>query len=316
MADNLHAFGPGNVETLLTTTIEKRRGDIKNAIINKLSLFDHLNKKHKVTLTGGTSIVTPVMYGKNNTVDSYNGFDTIDTTPQDGHTSTQYEIKQYAGSLSLSGRELSQNRGPEAIHNLVNAKQMQLEKSLADKLNQDLFASSVVGDAMNTLVTTIDATSTIGEINSTTYSWWQSHVGTGGSFATDGLADMRIVDGTLGQRGARPTAWITTMDIFNFYEKELQDQIRYVGGEEAEGSFKNLLFRGVPVIHDAQATSGVMYAINSDAMELVFSSDKDFSMTEWVKPANQDAKVAQMLCYLQLVVNNRRLLGKITSITA
>jgi len=39
-------------------------------------------------------------------------------------------------------------------------------------------------------------------------------------------------------------------------------------------------------------------------------------MTEWVKPANQDARVAQFLVALELVIKNRRKLGKLNTITA
>ena len=316
MADNLQSFGPTNIETLLTTTIEKRRGDIKDGIFKKLTLFNHLNKKHKVRLSGGASIVTPIMYGKNTTVGSYNGYDTLDTTPQEGFTATQYAWKQYAASISVSGREKAQNKGPEAIHSLINAKQMQAEKSLADDLNTDLFASAVTGNDINTLVTMVDDTSTIGEINSTTYSWWQSHVETGGVFSTDGLADMRKVDTELHQRGERPDVIITTGTVYDLYEGELVDNIRYEQFDTLDGSAKALQFRGIPVLHDAACTSGVMYFLNSNALELNVHSDVDFSLTDFVKPSNQDAKVAQLLVMLQLTTNNRRLLGKITSITA
>ncbi len=59
-----------------------------------------------------------------------------------------------------------------------------------------------------------------------------------------------------------------------------------------------------------------MYFLNSDVMELRIDSDTDFKMTEWVKPANQTAKVAQIIMACELATNNRRRLGKITSITA
>ena len=49
---------------------------------------------------------------------------------------------------------------------------------------------------------------------------------------------------------------------------------------------------------------------------MLVNSNNDFKMTEWMKPAAQTAKVAQLVVALELTTNNRRRLGKLTSITA
>lgn len=316
MADTLHSWGPANVATLLTTTIENRRGPIKNAIINKQSFLKHLTDKNKVTLKGGASIVTPVMYGINTSTQAYDGYQVLDTTPQEGFTSTQYDWKQYATTISVSGREIRQNSGDQAIFDLVDTKQMQAQKSLENQLTADLFAATVTSPKLNSLPVLIDATSTVGEINSSTYSWWQSYVdSTGAAFSSTGLARMRTAFSTLAQRESAPTAIVTTTAISDAYEASQVGQVRFENYSEVDGSVRGLTFRGVPVLVDSQCNSGVMYFLNADAMEFVVNSQADIILTEWVKPVNQDAKAAQLLFMGQLITSNRRLLGKLTGIS-
>jgi hypothetical protein len=258
------------------------------------------------------------LYEENKTSQFYDGYEVLDTTPQDGHTSAQYQWKLGSTSISVSGKEAEvQNMGPSAVFRIVDAKIRQAELSLRDLINAGFFAASPASKDVGSLVTTIDATSTIGEVNSTSNSWWQSTVTTGGSFAGQGLSDMRTTWNTLSQKNPAggPDLLVTTASVFGSYEGSLQPQQRF-SGKVGNGAFENLLFKSAPVVHDADCTSGVMYFLDSRALEYIVKSGRDFVMTEFVKPANQDAKVAQLLVAGELVTNNRRKLGKITGITA
>jgi hypothetical protein len=320
MADLLHTFGPSNVATLLTTTIENRRGEIKDAIFNDLVTIKYLKDKNKVTVQGGAGIVMPLMYAKNGTAQFYNGYDTLNVTPQEGFTATQFKWKEAAVSISLSNREENiQNTGKQEVFSIVKAKMDQAEMSLKDVLNTAIFAAAPGANDLGSLVTTIDATSTIGDINSTTSSWWQSLVTTSGSFAAQGRSDMLTTWNTLITRGGgvKPTDLIlTTPTVHGYYEGSLIPQQRYESAEQGNASFKSLMFKTAPVVFDTACTSGAMYFLNSDALELIVHSNQDFKLTEWVKPSNQTARTAQMVVALELTTNNRRRLGKMLSITA
>ena len=173
--------------------------------------------------------------------------------------------------------------------------------------------------AIQTLVTGIDATTNVGDIASTTYSFWQSTSTTGGSFAAQGLADMRttwsIFEVKMPQ--APTDLLLTTTTIYNYYEGALTAQQRYAPADKTgNASFEGLMFRSAPMRYDAASTSGVMYFLNSKVMELVIHAGTDFIMRDWVPSINQDAKTALFMVGLELVIKNRRKLGKITSITA
>lgn len=317
MADTLFTYGPANVTTLLTTTLSNRRNDLQDAIFNDLATIKKLKEKGQVIIDGGATITTPLMYGKNTTAQFYNGYDQLNTQPQEGFTLAQYKWKESAVSVSVSNREENiQNVGPSAALNLVNQKISQAEMSLKDMLNTALFAASPASTDMNSLAKLIDATSEVGDINSTTYSWWQSLVTTGGSFAAQGRSDMLTTYNSLVVRGAAPDFIITTPTVHAYYEGSLIPQQRYQSNDKGDSSFGALLFKTIPIMFDTAASSGVMYFLNSNHLQLYVSSGNNLKQTGWKEPANQTAKVSQIILACELATNNRRRLGKITGITA
>lgn len=321
MSDTLFTWGPANVTTLLTTTMANRDiKDIQDAVFNDLVLINYLKEKNAVKRSGGTSIIVPIRSSKNTTAGFYAGFDTINVTPQDELTSAQFKWKQAAASVSVSGREERiQNNGSYAVLDLVQSKIKGAEDALKDSINTALYASSPATNDIGSLVTSIDATSTIGDINSTTYSFWQSTSTGSGSFATQGLTDFRTLWSTLEVKApAAPTDLIlTTTTVYNAYEAALQAQQRYAADSRTgNGSFDSLMFRSAPVKYDAACNSGVAYFLNSKCMELDIHTGTDFIMRDWVPSYNQDAKTALFMVGLELVIKNRRKLGKLTGITA
>jgi hypothetical protein len=317
MADTLFTHGPTNVTTLLTTTLENRKKDMQDAIFNDLATIKFLKDKGQVILDGGASIVCPLMYGKNTTAAFYNGYDQLDTTPQEGFTTAQYKWKESAVSVSVSNREETvQNSGPSAVFNIVDQKLEQAKMSLKDMLNTAIYAASPASKDLNSLVTLVDNSSSIGDINSTTYSWWQADVNASGSFAAQGRSDMLTLYNALLVAGEAPDFLVTTPTVHAYYEGSLVPQIRYMSTALGDNSFNKLQFKNIPILFDTAATAGVMYFLNSKALKLYVSSNNNMKMTEWVKPGNQTAKVAQIIFDAELATNNRRRLGKLTGITA
>lgn len=319
MADTLFTYGPANVTTLITSTQANRDNtDIQDTVFNKLALFEFLNKKKKV-YRGGTQIVVPIQYQNTVPTGSYNGYDLLNTTPTDDLTAASYKWKQYFANISVSGREdRVQNKGKAEVLSIVKSKINGAESAIRNKLNTDLFAASPATNDIGSLVTSIDATSTIGDINSTTYSFWQSTSTASGSFAAQGVSDMRTLWNTLAVKNPQSVTdlILTTTAIHGYYEGSLLPQQRYESNDTGNGSFRDLMFKTAAVRYDAAATSGVMYFLNSDVMEIAIDPSTDFMTTDFVRPSNQDAKVAQILVALELVIKNRRKLGKLTSVTA
>lgn len=319
MTEKLFTYGPDSVDTLLATTVSNIREELTDEVFNSNPTFAYLNSKGRMTLDGGATIVEPLMYGKNQTAQAYDGYDILETTPQNGLTSAQFKWKQYAVTVSVSGRESEiQNSGKEQIINLVTTKIQQATLSLEDRLAIDLFAASQATKKIATLVTLIDATSTIGDINSTSNSWWQSTVTASGSFAAQGISDMRTTWNTISKYKPNgvPDFLVSDQTTYERYEATVLPHLRIQNEQLGDLGFTNLKFKGSTFAFDTNATSGVIYFLNSKNLRFVVHKNRNFASGNFIEPTNQDAKSKKLLWAGELLVNSRRKLGKNTGITA
>lgn len=316
----LFTYGPSNVDALLSTTLSAVRKKFADNIFTKIPLFMWLKSKAKITEDGGASLVVPLMYGKNTTAKSYSGYGIIDVTPSEGLTAAQYIWAQYAATVTISGlEERIQNVGDSAVIKILESKIKQAEMSLRDKLDIDMWATAVTGTNMNTLTTIVDTTTTIGNVSKSSNSWWQAQVTASGSFAARGLADMRALYNNISNQslsGGAPDFICSDQTAYQFYEAALQPQQRFTDEKMAGAGFENLRYKGATFTYDPNAVAGVLTMLSSDAVKLVTSKGTNFITTPFIKPENQDAKVAQILWAGQLASDNIRRLGKLTGITA
>ena len=308
--------GNSNFNELLSTTIANYRDQLTDNVFNARPLTAHLMDKGRVRmLSGGTKIVEPLIYGENNTVGSYSGYDTIDLTPQTGVSAAEYEWKQYAASIAISGIEEAKNNGEEAIINLLEAKVMQAEESMKEGFNAMFFGTGT-GDDWNGLENLVDSTTAVGGIDpaGTGNGFWASYEeGTAGALSQ---ADMTTAYNTVSVGNDHPDMIMTTQTLFEKYESLLTPQLRYTDTKTADSGFQNLLFKAAPVTYDVDCPTGNMYFLNSKYLTLVGHSDKWFTQTEFVRPENMDARYALIFCYGNLTVRNRKKQGKLTGRTA
>jgi hypothetical protein len=276
------------------------------------------------TISGGSKIVLPLLYGQNGTAASYSAYDLINITPQTGITSAEFNWKQYAASITISGIEEAQNNSEEQIIDLLEAKTFQAEETITEKFDQMFISSGLTSNAtgnsgkdwlgLEALVK--DSTSTnIGGINQATDTWWApGHKNTSAGALT--LAQMRTAYNTVSAGNDQPNVILTTRALFEKYEDLLQPQERFMDAKTADGGFQNLLFKGAPIVYDNYVTAGDMYFLNTKYIRLVGHSDNWFKPTPFVRPNNQDARYAQILCYGELTISNRARQGVLTAKTA
>ena len=322
-SSTLFTWGPANVDSLLATTqsvLAKTKDFLNDAIFNSIPLLQWLEQNDRVKRQGGASILVPLMYGKNSTFKGYSKDDVFDTTGQEGLTMAQAKWVNYGGTITIFGDEMRQNAGEGKLFDLVKAKTMQATMSGRDALAIDLFLSSVNSKKVLPLDTAVDTTSTVQDINSTTNSWWQAQAIASGSFAARGPADLRNLRDTIikqGQSGAAaPSLIITTQLISELYEQANAQSIRYGPRDEADLSFSGLKFSTAMVKFDPNCATGNLYMLSPEAMSFVVHSDADWSIGDFKEPVDQDVRTAKVIWMGNLVINNRRRLGKLTGITA
>lgn len=306
-----------NFDNLLTTTLANYRSTLTDNVFTARPLTYKLMEGGRIRmLNGGTKIVEPLIYGQNSTVGSYSGYETLALTPQEGISAAEFEWKQYAASIAISGIEEAKNNGEQEIINLLEAKIMQAEESMRESFNQMFFADGTGNSSKdwNGLGNLVESGNTVGGINSSTYSWWASKEENTSAALT--LAQMSSLYNNVSVGNDHPDLLLTTQTLFEKYEALLQPQLRYTDTKTADAGFQNLLFKAAPVMYDVHCTAGVFYMLNTKYLTLVGHSGKWFSQTSFISPEDVDARYALIMCYGNLTVRNRAKQGKLTAKTA
>ena len=89
--------------------------------------------------------------------------------------------------------------------------------------------------------------------------------------------------------------------------------------------FTGLAWRGVPIVSDDKCTSGNIFTLNTNYLDLyeatpdsnfVRTTSQGFGMTGWKPSINQDAITAQLIWYGQLVGTQPRKHARRTGVTS
>ncbi len=315
-------YGPGNVDELLTTSLVNMIPGIRDNVFKSNPVFKWLYEGKgggKMRKKGGVALSHAEMYAKNTTALSYQRYDVLDTTPQDGLTRDQWLWAQYAATVTIDGfTERVANAGDSKLEDILEAKKMQAEESLALLLEQHMFQASPGAKDIQSLATIVANTGTVGGINGTTSTWWESQIVTSGSFAAQGRSDLTNNWNTISVQNpiGGPEMLVSDQNSFQYYESSLVSQERFTDNKLVDIGIENLKFKATPWTWSPQATSGTIYLLHSKGIEFIVNSDTDMLVTPFVTPTNQDARTAKILLACCLTTGNRRKLGKNTSITA
>lgn len=314
------AFANADFDAILSSTISKYRTKFEDNVFTSRPLLFWLKSNDRMRKeSGGATIVEPLVHALNDTAGSYAGYDSILTTPQEGLSAAEYQWKQFAATIAISGIEEAKNNGEAAVIKLLKAKIMQAEETVAEKLDEMLFLDGTGNSNKDFLglAALVSTTGSPGGINRATTpqnDFWKSTVDSTAAVLT--IAQMTSLYNTISKGNDHPDFGITTQALYEKYESLLQPQLRFTDNKSADAGFQNLLFKNIPLFFDIYCQSGVVYLLNSKYLHLVGHTDKWFSNTPFVKPHGQDARYAQILSYGELTASNCARQGKLTAKTA
>lgn len=313
-------------DSILSTTLYNFMPKLQDNFFQSRPMLNWLQSKDRIKeYGGGARIVVPIIEGTNSTAAAYSMYDTIPTTPQDGMTAAEYKWAQSAVSISIAGLEEAVNSGEQQLIDLLGAKTSQATQALSDLYTVQFLADGTALNYTNGLTNIISTTATLGGLDPTVHTAWKSYVSNSAIPLT--IADMSKGWNSTAQGSSdTPDFVLTSEALWEKYESLLQPQLRYSDPGTADAGFVNLLYRGAPVCFDnavdnstiltgVTSDSGPVYFLNSKYLWLGRHAQKWFKQTDFKTPPNQDARFAQILCYGQLLTNNRRRLGKLTGRT-
>ena len=274
-------------------------------------LFEKFRAKGR-KYQGGLAIDQPLRYARTTSANSYSGYDTLAVVPSEHYTRAQYDWKQNYVTVTISGLDQIKNSGKEAIINYLQSEMETARLTLEDNLGYQLFSLGTAADTagygrgakgITGLKSAVDDSSvvdTYGGILRSTYTWWKSTVIDMSATALT----LKGIQGAIGdvQDGSdRSDLIITSQDIFDFLWGLMQPQQRYQEGDLAKAGWLNLLVSGVPIVVDTRCASNDIWILNTKHLDFITSTGYDFKMTDFRRPTNQDAEVAQILIAGNLV---------------
>jgi hypothetical protein len=267
------AAGNSSFGVLATTTLRNARQTLFDNLSNHSPLLAKLRAHGGVRKDrGGTTITEPLLYGGNSTVKPYAGYEPLDLTPQEGLTSAEFEWKQLAGSVVISGMEKFKNsQGKTQIVNLLKAKLKQLDISFKEEVNRQIlsdgtgFSSKSIGGLG--LLVGIGGGDTVGGIDASdaANAWWDPQIADfdtvysgAGNFTSangatfSGLMALRDMYTSVLRGDDRVGLIISTDACVNAYEAIAEgDKLRVTDTGLADLGFDNVAFKGVPMVWDA-----------------------------------------------------------------
>ena len=310
------AFANSSISDIIATNIQSRSGELADNVTNNNALLRRLKERGNVkTFSGGNVILQEIMYSDSATdnTNSYSGYEVLNVSQNSPISAAQFSITQYAAAVSISGLEMIQNSGKEAIIDLLDGRMSVAEAQLANRLSADIYLDGTGNSGKNitglgAAVPDAPSTGTYGGINRASFSFWRSvkYSGTtdGGSAVSasniqaymDSLA-VQLIRGT-----DKPDLIVCDNNYYKLYLQSLQSIQRITdGGNSSVGAgFASLKYYGAGMASDVildggignDATANHMWFLNTKYMMFRPHADRNFVPIGGERQAvNQDAIV-------------------------
>lgn len=306
-----------NLSDIISTTIQSRSAALADNVSENNALLMKLRQRGNVKpFSGGNVILEEIMYNDASTQNagSYSGYDTIDITPNSPISAAQYDIKQYAAAVSISGLEQLQNSGKEQIIDLLEGRIQVAEAQLMNQISAGVYSDGtgnggkdIVGLA--SAISTSPTSGTYGGINRATWTFWRNvafdATTDGGAAATSANIQsyMNRVAVQLVRGTDRPDMIVADNNYYRLYLESLQ-AIQRISSETAAGAgFTSLKYFGAGFNADVYLDGGIggsaptnrMYFINTKYLKFRPHRERNFTPIGGDRQSvNQDAIVRLM----------------------
>jgi hypothetical protein len=316
---------------IVTTTLRNRTGKLADNVSLNNALLMRLKKKGKVKpVSGGRTIVQELEYAENGTFKRYSGYETLNISPSDVFTGAEFDWKQAAVAVSISGLEMLQNSGPEAILDLLESRISNAEKTLVNNIAADCYSDGTADGGkqiggLQLLIDSTPSTGTVGGIDASTTigSFWRNIAGTGTAATAANIQTLMNAVALQLVRGTdRPDLIVAGTNKYKFYLDSLQAIQRITSEEMAGAGFTSLKYFGHGGAADVVLDGGVggacptdsMFFINTDYLFFRPHADRNFvPLGDDRYATNQDAMVKLIGFAGNMTVSNRRLQGVLTN---
>lgn len=305
------AFANPTVSDIVATTIQSRSKTIADNVTKNNAILSRLNAGGKVrTISGGSVIFEELSFAENPNGGFYSGYDLLPVAAADVISAAEFQIKQYAVPVVISGLEQLQNSGKEALIDLMEGRIQVAESTMSNQLSTSIYGDgtasggkSVTG--LGAAVPTNPAAGTYGGIDRATWAFWRSQAfdakvnggATGGFTASNIQGFMNALWAKLVRGSDRPDLIVMDNGMWSTFMASLQPQQRFMDPKSASLGFPTIKFMDADVVLDGGIggacptntaffldTKYISWRPHKDRNMVPLSPDRRYSI-------NQDAEV-------------------------
>ena len=277
------------VNQLVTTTLQNYHRTIYDNVTNNNALLAQMKMNNRIrVIQGGRTVVCPLAYAEED-FNWYSGVDALPRALKETISEAEYAPALAAASITLSGEDLTKNRGREAILNLLEGKIDNAERTLENNISLGLYSDGTTPKqlvGLQALVADAPATGIVGGIDRATWAFWQNKVqSVTVSNGSDPDGDHALVKGALNQAWLKVTRGRDKPDLicaddrlYSDYEWGLQDNQRYTSSRLGELGFMTLKYKGADMVYDSAASGhpGGGYMLNTKYMKFEIYRGRNF----------------------------------------
>lgn len=262
-----------NVSDIIATTIENRSRQIADNVTNNNAILKRLSQRGKIkTVSGGTKIFQELSFAENGNAGWYSGYDLLPVAAQDVLSAAEFEFKQCAVPVVMSGLEMLQNAGKEQMIDLLEGRLSVAESTMANLIAEGLYSDGTGSGGkeitgLNAAVPLDPTTGTYGGIDRATWTFWRSQLRDVANL-NNLLDDMNFL-WSLTVRGTdRPDLIMVDNTIWREYVSLLQAQQRFMSPSDGEFGFNSIKFMDADVVLDGgiggNCPAGTAFFLNTN----------------------------------------------------
>jgi len=315
-----------NISDIMATTIENRSKKAADNVSKNNALLRKLQMKGKVKpFSGGTKIYQELTFAENSNAGFYSGYDILPVGVSDVISAAEYNIKQAAVPVVISGLEMLQNSGKERMIDLMDTRITVAETTMKNLIAGSLYSDGTgYGgkeiDGLNAAVPTAPNTGVYGGIDRATWNFWRTKLSD--QTAANGLDPTKIQGywnalwAQLVRGTERPDLILVDATVWGVYQASLQTLQRFTSPETGNLGFPSLKFMDADVVLDGGiggfCPAGTAFFLNCDYLHYRPHSGRNMVPLSPNRryATNQDAEVQIMAWAGNLTMSGSQFQGR------
>lgn len=327
------AFANANISDILATTIENRSRTLADNTLSNNALLARLKARGRVrNADGGVKILQELTFNENSNAGWYSGYDILPVGVSDNISAAEYNWKQAAVPVIISGLEQLQNAGRSRMIDLMEGRLEVAESTMMNLISSGIYSDGTAAggkqiDGLDAALPLDPTLAPYGGINGATFAFWRNQVSN--QTAADGLDPTKI-------QGYWNLLWSQTVrgadrvdlipcdsTVWNAYIESLQANQRFTNTNDGDAGFMSVKFMDADVVLDggiytgdvtgaAGAPAGTAYFLNTDYIHYRPHSDRNMVPLSPNRryATNQDAEVQILGWAGNLCTSGRQFQGR------